>query len=182
MYLTATRAMWRFHTVAAAQSRGRHGELLTHSSAHVGSGSRAPICLQMTEADVGTVSPHSSLRGIPGTTTADIVLRNCSQRASRNKAAGIFVMVHQEAGLRRQWLLTSCRHGRLHYAFHNVFTNLEPHIRADTGREAVMKAGPDTTVGNLIGKDRHVGKAVGCAGCSSARYRDLECPPFRAPP
>ena len=36
-----------------------------------------------------------------------------------------------------------------------------------------MEAGPDTSIGNLIGKCCHVGKAVGHARCSSARYCDL---------
>ena len=36
-----------------------------------------------------------------------------------------------------------------------------------------MEAGPDTSIRNLMGKGRRVGKAVGHAGCRSARYRDL---------
>src|ERR1700681_2514073 len=77
--------------------------------------------------------------------------------------------------MRRQLLLLlrSCRQGWLHYVFHNVFTDLEPHIRADLGREAVMEAGPDTSTRNLVGKGRRVGKAVCHAGCGSTRYRYL---------
>jgi hypothetical protein len=41
---------------------------------------------------------------------------------------------------------------------------IKPHIRADAGREAVMEAGPDTSIRNLISKGRHVSKAVGHAG------------------
>src|SRR5271165_4715845 len=63
--------------------------------------------------------------------------------------------------------------GRAALHFYNVFADLEPHIRADAGRESVMEAGPDTSIGNLIGKCCHVGKAVGHARCSSARYCDL---------
>src|SRR4029077_18307826 len=36
-----------------------------------------------------------------------------------------------------------------------------------------MEAGPDASIRNFIGKGRHVGKAVGHAGCCGARYRDL---------
>src|SRR5258708_36886731 len=74
---------------------------------------------------------------------------------------------------RRQCLLTACRLRRLHCVFHNVCTDLEPHIRADAGREAVMKAGPDTSIRNLLSQGSHIGKAMGYAGCSAARYRDL---------
>src|SRR5574341_588972 len=35
-----------------------------------------------------------------------------------------------------------------------VFTDLEPHIPADARREAVMEAGPDASVCNLLGKHR----------------------------
>src|SRR4030095_16728514 len=52
-------------------------------------------------------------------------------------------------------------------------TDLEPHIRPDAGREAVMEAGPDTSACNLLGKVRHVGPTMayprGCRTC----YRDL---------
>jgi hypothetical protein len=56
---------------------------------------------------------------------------------------------------------------------HNVFADLKPHIRPDVGREAVMEAGPDTSICNLFGKGRHVGPTVGYAGCHRAGYRDL---------
>src|SRR6478735_9292876 len=43
--------------------------------------------------------------------------------------------------LRPQLLPWSCRQGWLHYVRHNVFTDLESHIPADAGREAIMEAG-----------------------------------------
>src|SRR5260370_25415888 len=65
------------------------------------------------------------------------------------------------------------RHGRLHHVFHNVFTDLKPHIGPDTSREAIVEAGPDASIRNLFGKGRHVGPAVGHAGRGGARHRDL---------
>jgi len=61
----------------------------------------------------------------------------------------------------------------MHYVRHKVFTDLESHIPADAGREAIMEAGPDASIRNFIGKGGHVGKAMGHAECSGARYRNL---------
>src|SRR5258708_1956381 len=73
---------------------------------------------------------------------------------------------NRNKSLRRQLLLPTYRLGWLHYVGHNVFTDLVSHIPANTSREAIMEAGPDASIRNLIGKGRHVGKAVGHAGCS----------------
>src|SRR5215471_231324 len=91
----------------------------------------------------------------------------------RHFRSGGATLASMFASMRSIRVLRSCRQGWLHYVFHNVFTDLEARIRADAGREAVMEAGPDTSIRNLIGKGRHVGKAMGHAGCSSACYRDL---------
>src|SRR5262249_8375893 len=74
--------------------------------------------------------------------------------------------------LRRQ-LLRACRHGWLHGVFDNVVADLESHLRPDPGREAVMEAGPDARICNLLGECRQVGPTVGHAWCARACHRDL---------
>ena len=69
---------------------------------------------------------------------------------------------------------SSCtRLDRLHYAFHHGLADLEPHVRPDAGREAAVEPGPDASVGNLVGKGRHVGPPVGDTRGRRACDRDF---------
>src|SRR6516165_7273462 len=76
-------------------------------------------------------------------------------------------------GARRDGSSSRGRRDRLHHVFHDIFTDLIPHFRPDSGREAVMEAGPDASTCNLVGKGRHVGPTAGHTGCRGAGYRDL---------
>src|SRR5262249_25221882 len=109
---------------------------------------------------------RASLERLPGygggraTTPQRMGLRDSSLSSNRNQP------------LRRQ-LLRARRHRWLHDVFDSVFTDLEPHLRPDPGREAVMEAGPDARICNLLGERRQVGPTVGNAWCGRARRRDL---------
>src|SRR6516162_2785858 len=63
--------------------------------------------------------------------------------------------------------------GRLHYAFHNEVTDCASHPCADAGREAVMKAGPNTGICHFVAKRRHIRPAMSDAGSPCADDSDL---------
>src|SRR5215472_10480115 len=57
----------------------------------------------------------------------------------------------------------SVRHGslrRLHHGFDDVCADLLPHLAASDRRKAVMKAGADAGVGDLLGKGPQIGEAM----------------------
>jgi hypothetical protein len=65
-----------------------------------------------------------------------------------SESRGALVIVQQEPAPLLRQLLRSCRNCWLHYIFHNVFTDLTPHLRPNTGRGAVMESGPDACICN----------------------------------
>src|SRR5882724_8749475 len=62
---------------------------------------------------------------------------------------------------------------RLQHILHDVLSNPVAHVGSDAGREAIVKAGPDAGVRNLLGKGRHVGEAVSHAARIRTGHRNF---------
>ena len=62
---------------------------------------------------------------------------------------------------------------RLHHVFHDIFTDLASHIRADAGREPVVEPGPDAGVRISSAKTPRLGPTVHDAGRGRVGHRSL---------